>query len=506
MGEVFATSALFLKHIQESNGHWEEDDDDDAVDTEGSAFTPSDNFEQLSTEAEDDVFGPAFQPVASDPNVCNEPCCRHFGEDYKRKSEYVRHADTGFHQLAANLNKILVSSLSSRQAIQAEQQAIRSLRCTSPLCSMFGQVFTAATAFYKHLSEDEHREGWSVKFDDEDLNYKRGKHELPGIELYSNGRKGICINEKCPRFGAKFDNYFNSKQHSRSFGHALTEEDLASTEESGEEVWKKSDMHGMDVTEDEASWKCTKQGCKGFGRVIKQIGNARKHFNSASHLMAEEEVSSSDESHEALESMEFFKERGSWICVKPGCKGLGKSFSHTGVAAHNRSIAHVTAKEKMTTPTQHGADLFRTPNRASFNPFLTPIDVSESTIHVSPGSPSAGRGHILVRRPATDPRKRATPSTKTPTTIKLRRSSASKVDMEKQQAELEKRNQDLEDRVAKLEEQMGRVLGTESPQVPQTPDARAARVESLSKFVRAPFRPTVPMDEDEVMNEDVNEM
>ncbi|KAF4971044.1 hypothetical protein FSARC_2057 [Fusarium sarcochroum] len=504
IGEVFETSALYIKHIEESSGHRGRDEDEDVVDTECSAFTPSDNTGQQSVE--DDVFGPSLQSVTSVLNICDEPCCRHFGTDYKCKSEYIRHADTSFHQLAANWNKILASNISSALAIEAEQQAIRALRCTSPHCSMFGQVLKTPKVFYKHLSEDEHREGWSVKFEDEDLNYKLDKVDFPGIEFYAGGRKGICVNEKCPKFGARFDSYHGMKLHSRSFGHAMTEEDLASTEESGEEVWKKSDIHGMDFAEDETLWKCVKRGCKGFDKVIYMVHNARKHFNSDAHLMAEQEVSSPDEPHEALEGVEFSKEKGRWICVKPGCKGFDKAFSHTGVAVHNRSIAHVTAKEKIAAPTQPTMNLFTTPKRVSLNPLLTPIEVSGSTIHVSPGSPSAGRGHTLVRRPATDLRKSTTPSTRTPATIKLRRSSASKAGMEKRQVGLEKRNQDLEDRVAKLEEQMGRVLGAQSPQVPQTPEARAARVESLSKFVRASFRPALLMDEDEPMDGDLDEL
>ncbi|KAF4344309.1 hypothetical protein FBEOM_1703 [Fusarium beomiforme] len=341
---VFETSALFYPHVPHSSGHkdWR-GENEIAYDTD-SAFTPS----LIQSTKEDDVFG----PVSAEPYVCNEPCCRHYRTDYKGKSEFIRHADTCAHQFAANLNKALLSSIPTLSALRAEQEALRSFRCTSPGCDEHGTVFKHANAFFRHLKDDKHRSGWSVNFDDEDLDYSSDRDALPGIQFYAGGKKGRCINKKCPRYRFQFDSYTAMKKHSRSFGHALTEQDLHSTdaEDSGEEAWKKSDVHGMDVAENGLFWKCTKQGCKKFNVVIRGLGNAKSHFGSAAHLEAAEElneiVSSSEESFEHLEGMEYSKDDDVWTCVKRGCKRFNKVIQHFGHAKrHAVSDNHALAEE-----------------------------------------------------------------------------------------------------------------------------------------------------------------
>ncbi|KAF5018627.1 hypothetical protein F66182_9377 [Fusarium sp. NRRL 66182] len=471
MGAVFATYEHYASHVQESDGHFAEKSDQDDLDPEDSAFTPSDSLEHLSIDDDDDddVFDPSLQDGATDLNT--------------RASTNSLRTWTGSS-----------SPTCPPPAIEAEQEAMRSLRCTSPRCPMFGQVFKTPKGFYTHLSEDHHRDGWSVKFDDGDLEHRLDRDELPGIELYAGGRKGMCINHKCPKFGTNFDAYSHLKQHARSFAHALTEEDLVSTENSDQEIWTKSDMPGMDVTEDEALWKCVRQGCKMVGRVMINSGNAKCHSYSKGHLMAAEEASSSsaDESFEDMEGMAV-SEEGVWSCVKASCKGFGKEFQHSGFGRqHGRCKMHVTAGETAVTPSRPTMGLFTTPKRATLNPLLTPVQVSGSTAHVSPGSPSAGRGSSFVKKPPPPPPPPATPtSASTPKTVK-RRTPTTKAEMEKQYKE-------IEERVARLEEQMSQLLRPQSPQVPQTvpqtPIVQAARIESLSRFVRTQFRPILPMDE-----------
>ncbi|KAM0313297.1 hypothetical protein ACHAPQ_012063 [Fusarium lateritium] len=561
-GEEFATSALYIQHLQESDGHGAVKAMDDATDTESDfSLSPSG---QRSTE--DDVFS----SMVFDENICHEPCCRHYGTDYKRISEYIRHADTGIHRLAVTLNKCIAASIPFGPALFAEREAVRQLRCVSPACLMSGHTFKTARSFYKHLSEGSHRGGWYVNLGDAELEYNSVENILPGIESSAGGRKGRCVNDLCPRYGMKFDSYGAMEQHSRSFGHALTEEDLESTdeEESSDEIWKKSDMPGIEVTECESLWRCIKEGCKGYNMTMSRIGNVRSHYRSNAHLMAADELSSSDESLEPLEGMAYSKdtrvwtcvkggckkygnaiqhicnarkhantdahllaeeevsvlgdppgmafshEKDAWSCARPACKSWGRFFSSVGFARlHANSASHIKAGEDMVM-TEPGMYEFgiatSTPIRTPATQLLTPVDMDPSTIYVSPESPSSGRGINRFNAGSTP---RTTTPVRTPKTIRLRRSSAPKPEIEKRQVELENKNRDLEERVSKLEEQMGQLLVVQSPQapcsplpppsssqssspltsVPQSPASSASVIRTLSRFVRSPFRPRVPV-------------
>ncbi|KAM0244151.1 hypothetical protein ACHAP5_006535 [Fusarium lateritium] len=561
-GEEFATSALYIQHLQESDGHGAVKSVDDAMDTE-SDFSLSPSGHQSN---DDDVFGSTI----FDENICHEPCCRHYGTDYKCISEYIRHADTGIHQLALTLNKLIVASIPTGPALYAEQKAARELRCISPHCLMFDQVFKAPQSFYKHLSEGSHRQGWPVDLGNAELDYKSDKDTLPGIEFSAGGRKGRCVNDKCPRYGMKFDSYGDMKQHSRSFGHALTEEDLESTEteESGDEVWKTSEMAGIEVTECGSLWRCIKEGCKGYNMTMSNLGNVRSHFNSNAHVMAADELSSSDDSLEPLEGMTYSKNERVWTCVKGGCKRYGKAIQHIcNARKHANTDAHILAEEEvsalgdppgmafshekdawscarpackswgrffssvgfarlhancaphikagedmiMTEPGMYEFGIAKsTPTRTPATQLLTPVDMGPSAIYVSPESPSSGRGTNPFNAGSTP---RTTTPARTPKTIRLRRSSAPKPEIEKRQVELENKNRDLEERVSKLEEQMGQLRVVQSPQapcsplpppsssqssspltsVPQSPASSASVIRTLSRFVRSPFRPKVPV-------------
>ncbi|QPC76494.1 hypothetical protein HYE68_007246 [Fusarium pseudograminearum] len=511
--EKFATGALYLEHLRDSSGHRSGEVSDEAKNTE-SSFSPPSNSNAQDTE--DDVFGPAHQTATSDRNICNEPCCYHYGTDYKCKSEFIRHEDTGAHQIATRLNQVLLTNTPADE-VKAEQEAIRALRCNWSDCLLFGKTFKNARVFYRHLQEEDHRDGWDIKFQEDSFEYSSDNEPLPGMVFNVGGRKGMCINEKCPRVGMKFDSFAAMKQHSRSFGHALTEEDLASTdaEESGDEIWKTTDVHGMEATQDEGLWKCIKQGCKGYQKIMSNMANVRMHFNSAAHMNAAEEVSSSDDSHEELDGMQFSKDSG-WLCVKPGCKKRGTTYrflynakrhfsaeihamaeeesSHDGsedeldgMAYSEETAAWVCAKNacrsygkpfvtvgfarKHARCTTHlkADEITPTPRRfkhSSTNSLLTPIEMGSSTANVTPGSPSTGRGLTLVRRPAGSSEN--TPTNRTPGKIRIRRSSGAKSGNEKRITDLERENQELKERVTKLE---GEVFGPKSPGVPQSPTA-----------------------------------
>ncbi|KAG4267078.1 hypothetical protein FPRO04_04690 [Fusarium proliferatum] len=539
VGEAFDTNPLFLEHVRNSSGHkyWFADE---TVDDNDSVFTPSLNSGHQS--AEDDVFG----PFESDGNICNEPCCRHYGTDYKCKSEFNRHADTGAHRTASNLNKVLLSGIPTTSALLAEQEGLRSFRCTSRRCHRHGEVFSTAKSFFNHLKDEEHRDGWYVKFDDDDLNYSSDRDVLPGIQFYAGGKKGRCVNEKCPRFRFQFDSYAAMKQHSRSLGHARAEEDLGFTyaDESGEEVWKKSahasgdshalaeepdsadeNLEGLEYSMEEGVWTCVKPGCKRMNSIYQHLTSARKHANANFHALAEEPT---EEIVEDIGGMMVLDGGCAYVCIKFGCKGSGKTYSNVRSAKlHANARPHMTAGEVSAfMPSQFNMDLFATPTRTPRNLLLTPMETEESTIVVTPGSPSAGRGSNPAGHPAGA---RSNASIRTAKAIRLRGPSINK------QEELERKNRELESRVAKLEMQIGQVLGLQSPQIqnnahygnsqihqssqihqgpkvhqssrvyqsaqlfqqmpeaPQTPETTCARVEGLSKFVRPAYRPKMPM-------------
>ncbi|CEI65867.1 hypothetical protein FVEN_g7460 [Fusarium venenatum] len=556
--EKFATSALYLEHLRDSSSHGCGEGSDEAKNAT-SAFSPSTN--SATQDTEDDIFGPSVQIASSNGNICNEPCCYRYGTDYRYKSKFNRHEDTGTHQIASRLSQVLLANTPADE-VGAEQEAIRALRCNWSDCLLFGKTFKNARGFYRHLQEEDHRNGWDIKFQEDSFEYNSDNEPLPGISFYVDGRKGMCVNNKCPRVGMKFDSFTAMKQHSRSFDHSLTEEDLASTdaEESGDEIWKTSDVYGMEVTEDEGLWKCAKQGCKGYQKIMSNMANVRMHFNSAAHLNAADEVNSSDDTHEELDGMEFSKDSG-WLCVRPGCKKLGTTYRILyNAKRHFSSEIHVMAEEESSDgeseeeldgvayseelaawvctknackryghrfayvgfARQHArctshlkaGEITATPRRIkhySIDSPLTPIEMDGSTIHVTPGSPSAGRGLNLVRRPAGISEN--SPATRAPGKIRIRRSSGANSRNEKRIVELEKENQQLKERVTKLE---GEVFGPKSPSGPQSgllaplaaqvsnasssslsSPTSSRQMENLAQYVQDEFRLDVPMEVDE---------
>ncbi|KAJ4013976.1 hypothetical protein NW752_005688 [Fusarium irregulare] len=579
-GDQFFTGALYVEHLWYSSGHRRNDEGDGETQDADSVFSPTSTTGAQNTE--DDAFGPVLQTTTPGGYICDEQCCHRYLTDYKCQSELIRHKDTGLHQIAGRMNRVLIKN-SPAEELEAEQEAIRNLRCNWSDCLLFGKTFKSARLLYRHLEEEDHRYG--SEFAKEYSEYNSDQESLPGIAFNVGNHLGMCINGSCPRVGMKFDNYTAMKQHSRTFGHAQTEEDLASTdnEDSDDEIWQTSDLYGMEVTQDGGRWRCAKQGCKGYNKVIKSLYNTRAHFNSHAHATAAFEISSSDESQEELEGMETSRSGGSWVCVKPGCQKQGATFrllhnarqhsladahalaeepsssneleeqlvdveyddekaawvctkaackrrgipfAHFGFARlHAQCASHLKAGENTPTPTQPSAHFFRTPKRLkrSFGgSLLTPIEIDDFAVPVTPGSPSAGRGSITVRHSDGSPQNDA--STQTPGQIRIRRPRAIDSGAEKRLAELEKESQQLKDRVKELEGQMARVVGLKSPPVPRSPipgllaaqapaapasnarssslssPASSGRMEALTQYVQQSFRPIVPMgvDEDEV--------
>ncbi|KAJ4130084.1 hypothetical protein NW768_007059 [Fusarium equiseti] len=570
-GQKFFTGALYVEHLWYSSGHRRNGEGDDETQDADSVFSPTSTTGAQNTEY--DAFGPALRANTSDAYVCDEPCCHRYLTDYKCQSELIRHKDTGLHQIAGRMNRVLIKNAPAEE-LEAEQEAMRNLRCNWSDCLLFGKTFKSARLLYRHLEEEDHRYGWD--FAKEYSEYNSDHDSLPGIALNVGNRLGMCINASCPRVGMKFDNYTAMKQHSRTFGHAQTEEGLASAdnEDPDDEIWQTSDLYGMEANQDGGRWKCVKQGCKGYNKIMKSLNNARAHFNSNAHATAAFEISSSDESQEELEGMEASQSGGGWICVKPGCpkrgaiyrllhtarqhcstdahalaeapsssiepeeqlidveyddekagwvctkaacRRRGIPFAHFGFARlHAQCASHLKAGEITATPTQPSTHFFRTPKRLkrSFpGSLLTPIEIDDFAVPVSPGSPSAGRGSITVRHSDESPQNDA--STQTPRQIRFRRSSTTNSAVGKRITELEKESQQLKDRITELELKMAQVVELKSPGVPRSPipgllaatasnapssslssPASSRRMEALTQYVQQSFRP-MPMEVDE---------
>ncbi|KAM0429614.1 hypothetical protein ACHAPT_006215 [Fusarium lateritium] len=396
-GKPFATYRLYLEHFLQASAHQDEADAQDILDALGAA-------DVLATaQAQQDANIPSSL-VTSDLYVCREPCCRRYGSNYRCKSEYNRHADAPCHISASKLNQILVDSMQSGPALAAEQDAIRNLRCNAPGCLSFGYTFPTAKGFFGHVAKLYHRQAWLVvaraSFPDE----QEESPQLPGISLDTGGTSGTCVNERCPKVGMVFNTPNKMKQHVHSFGHAMTEEDMASSDECSEDlVWVSSEFEGMEVCRDKAVWRCVKRGCRGFGTTRPTKYKARSHSKSITHATADQDAAGT-----------------------PGTP---------------------------MTP-------FATPKSAPSKILLTPMNPG-TIIPATPLSPSAGRGPSSALAMTTSTK--AASSLHTPpsrTMIKIRRSYTSNSEIKQRQDELERRNHELEDRVGRLEEQLARVLGT----------------------------------------------
>ncbi|KAM5356497.1 hypothetical protein ACJ41O_003143 [Fusarium nematophilum] len=344
-GQVFATSALYVDHIQGSTAHKDAKSNEEMIEMVDVVATPGPGM------PEEDALDTTPSLVASDIFTCNEPCCRRFGQDFHCKSELARHTALSFHRQAAAVNKILLTNFPPGPALEAEQQAMRDLRCNAPGCLGFEDVYLSTKGFFGHLSQPEHRQGWSV-----------------------------------------------------DLGDALDEEEMEDMESLG---------------------------------------------------------------------MEFFQGRKGGKCVKAGCRSFGRHFaSSDSMRQHTKSKAHTSAGEDGGTPSTQNASPFATPGPAYSKSLLSPIEIPDATMVVSPESPSAGRGPPTAWKSPT-PRG----------TIKISRSSLSKPELQKRQDELERRNRELEERVKRLEEQLEKVLRVDS-------EARAERLrrEDLHRILSPSLR------------------
>ncbi|RSL73872.1 hypothetical protein CEP54_000080 [Fusarium duplospermum] len=515
VGKPFETYRIYLEHFGQSQFHQNDAEAEEILDALG----------VVDVVASDQVDNSPSELVTSDIFVCREPCCHRYGFNFRCRSEYNRHANVSYHISAAKLNQTLLENMQPGPALAAEQEAIRTLTCNAPGCPSYRGTFSGSKTFLGHITGAEHRQAWTIVsgacfFDEQEETLT-----LPGIAFDAGGASGRCVNEQCPKYGMSFNAFWKLKQHAHSFAHAMTEDDMDSTDESPEEVWVSCDLEGMEVAKDNTLWRCVKKGCRGFGRTIPQRGYARKHSYSITHITADEEttmspetpttpfahavavdgMASTDESPEEvwvtspLEGMEVTEDNASWRCTKRGCRGFGHVFKQSfNAKKHNNSAMHTKADQDATMSPKTPTTPFATPKSTPETALMTPMDL-DTLIPATPLSPSAGRGSNAAMTLATP--------TKTPTSfrtppsramIKLRRTSNAPFQVKRRQDELERQNRELEDRVKRLEEQLAKVLGKGATQ--KVADGRVHEqgntdeggnkdVDHMYQFVRSAFRP-----------------
>lgn len=362
--EPFETYRIYLEHFRLSPAHQDDAESEEILDALGNT--------DVVMSSQDQHDNSPSQLVTSDIFSCCEPCCPRYGFNFRCRSEYTRHTNVSYHGSAAKLNQALIEIMQPGPDLAAEQEAIRNLRCNAPGCLSFEDTFSGFQAFFSHITGAEHRQAWTVVSDACFLD----EHEsptLPGIVFDAGGASGRCANENCPKHGMFFNAFWKLKQHAHSFAHATSEEDMASNDESSEEIWVSSELEGMEITNDNTFWRCAHRGCKKFGNIYNQRSNARLHTATISHTTAGQDATMSPETpmtpfahtttadHMAswensleeatwvnceFEDMEVTEDKTLWRCAKRGCKKFGNVYLQRGNAkAHSLLSSHTTAEE-----------------------------------------------------------------------------------------------------------------------------------------------------------------
>ncbi|KAF7557843.1 hypothetical protein G7046_g5962 [Stylonectria norvegica] len=144
--------------------------------------------------------------------ICREACCDRFGTDFRCKSEFQRHANIGKHILATKIGKVLERK-ASKGDLEAEQEAIRNLRCNGEECADYGKVFSTYKSYVHHIGKIQHRTGHFIDLGN--LATSATEHRET-VEVTEDMR---CTELWCPRYGDSFRNAYNFKTHVESAAH-----------------------------------------------------------------------------------------------------------------------------------------------------------------------------------------------------------------------------------------------------------------------------------------------
>lgn len=99
------------------------------------------------------------KPPSSEEFVCKEACCAKFCRDFKCRSEYDRHAESTHHKTAVIFGAALRTHVSSSDALDAEEEAIRGLVCNAEACPDYDQRFPSLNTYLNHMTKPQHQDG-----------------------------------------------------------------------------------------------------------------------------------------------------------------------------------------------------------------------------------------------------------------------------------------------------------------------------------------------------------
>ncbi|KAL6407917.1 hypothetical protein AUP68_08958 [Ilyonectria robusta] len=201
----FASRAMYLKHALGSAPHKHEIPVDDLPECFIVDNPPSSTTKRATKT-------PAKRPQPGE-YICKEPCCFFYRTDYGCKSEWSRHASAVSHISALAIGQALRDRLSFGVALDAEQEAIRSLRCNSVDCPQYEHTFASTTGFFNHLKKPEHQSAVDGSADAE--NSKKDVGDETNLR---------CMQVGCPKYGRHFLSSVGFKLHNSSTPHQAASE------------------------------------------------------------------------------------------------------------------------------------------------------------------------------------------------------------------------------------------------------------------------------------------
>ncbi|KAK7422530.1 hypothetical protein QQX98_001542 [Neonectria punicea] len=199
----FTSKGTYLKHVRDSTAHRSPvaEEDSDMVDSIVVASSKDDHnsITRGANQAED--------------FICHEPCCHYYGTDFFCKSEWVRHFKSGSHARASAIGEATRARLPPGEALDEEQKALRSLRCSKTACPKFDDVFNTPRGFYNHLRKPEHLSG----VDESEESAEESQDKDADEDLDETNLR--CREKDCPKFRHHFLSKTGYKMHINSTPH-----------------------------------------------------------------------------------------------------------------------------------------------------------------------------------------------------------------------------------------------------------------------------------------------
>ncbi|KAK7426906.1 hypothetical protein QQZ08_006652 [Neonectria magnoliae] len=202
-GMEFTSKGTYMKHVRDSIAHRGEvaEKDSDVVDSIVVASSHDDQNSITRGVNQQEDF------------ICHEPCCHYYGTDFSCKSEWARHVKSGSHAGASAIGEATRARLPPGEALDEEQKALRSLRCSKTACPKFDDIFNTPRGFYNHLRKPEHLSGV-----DESVGSAEESQDKDADELLDETNLR-CKEKDCPKFRHHFLSRTGYKMHINSTPH-----------------------------------------------------------------------------------------------------------------------------------------------------------------------------------------------------------------------------------------------------------------------------------------------